>query len=151
AGGPSLHERQGPADEVKRCDPKWQLMGGTVPLHAGQRLAVLRAPFPANDIRDAGPRHQIAFITRIDEYRGGELVAFLRREAADVRIFFMNLVEALPNTHRDLGLGEHLLEDRLGDVRLEVEAIRTVLHLRRSGPVLFDVVVVNPREELTRI
>src|SRR6266699_2524473 len=63
----------------------------------------------------------------------------------------MNLVETVPETHRDLGLGEHMLEDRLGDMRLEVEAIRTVLYLRRSGSVLFDVVIVNPREELARI
>ena len=104
-------------------------MGGTVPLHAGQRLVVLRAPFPANDVPDAGLCHQVAFITRINEYRCGELVALLRRDAADARIIPMNLVETLPEANPDLGLGEHLVKDRLGDVRLEVEALGTVLYL----------------------
>src|SRR5262249_18085559 len=142
---------------VQAVDLDRPLVGGAVLLHAGYRLAILFAAFAADGVHDAGLRHQVALVAGVDEDRGGEALLLAGADrvdaAADPRPPLQPAAgqAADPPARAAPGLLQHLVEDQLGDVRLEAEAVGAVLHPLRVGAVLLDVIGADAVEELARV
>jgi hypothetical protein len=109
-------------DHVRRNFGRELMRVGGGGLDAVQRLAVLGVGFTAHRVRDAGRRHQVALVRRIDEHaarvpgtaQGGD-----RRDAGAGFFDAAFAIEPLvtPNVER-VALDQRL-EDFFGDVRLE--------------------------------
>ena len=106
----SLHIR------VHRHD---ELMLRGLRANAVERLAVGGICFAADVIRNLRPRHQIAFVARVDKHFRAVHVAIRHRDRGDASALLLHRREPLIKINRHFRLLEQLVENLPGDVRLE--------------------------------
>jgi len=102
-------------------------------LHSVQRFTVRLVAFSANMIGNAGGRHQVAFVSRVDIHHATVSFAGFHRDRDDTCAVFLNAlfpIEPLAEDDGDLVLLEHVLENLLGDVGLEVQAASSLRRVR---------------------
>ena len=89
--------------------------------HAREGLLVLGTGFAAIGVADAGLRHQVAFVTGIDEHFGGERIAVFERDSGHLGAALAHaalLFQAASLKEMDTRLSQHLAKGILRHVWL---------------------------------
>ncbi len=116
--------------------------------HAVQRLTIRRVGFAPEAVRDAGRRHQVTFVARVDEDAARVARAAQRGDGGDACAVFLDAVGAVQPfvaAYVERVVGDEGFEDLFGDVRLEhphAVGVGVVVAVLRFGLLLPARVVV---------